>query len=172
MTRTSLLALFSALLLSACQSAPTPIASVNPQTRAKLYTPIEALVGRWSGTLPDGSACTTEFKRSAMGSVVVETMFPGEAHEMTNVYHLDGDSLLLTHYCGGGNQPRMRASSTDGQRFEFRFDSITDLRAAKPSYMGEMTLEIQDKDHMVQRWKSFPGQQLDHEMVFTYTRQR
>ena len=41
------------------------------------------------------------------GSAVTETLFPGTAHEMMSVYHMDGDDLVLTHYCAGGNQPRM-----------------------------------------------------------------
>ena len=49
-----------------------------------------------------------EFKTSAAGTVVMETMNPGTGHEMINMYHVDGDDLLLTHYCAGNNQPRMR----------------------------------------------------------------
>ena len=35
---------------------------------------------------------------------------------MATLYHLDGDQLMLTHYCSAGNQPRMRAAtvSTEG----------------------------------------------------------
>ena len=40
--------------------------------------------------------------------------FPGTGHAMTTVYHLDGRDLVLTHYCMGGNQPRMRAKTTEG----------------------------------------------------------
>ncbi len=27
---------------------------------------------------------------------------------MITMFHMDGDRLLMTHYCGAGNQPRMK----------------------------------------------------------------
>src|SRR5688500_4572531 len=47
----------------------------------------------------------------AGGSAVEEIIMPGEPHEMVTVYHLDGSSLMLTHYCAVGNQPRMKATA-------------------------------------------------------------
>ena len=48
-------------------------------------------------------------KVTAGGSAVHETLFPGSAHEMVSVYHLDGADLVMTHFCALGNQPRMKA---------------------------------------------------------------
>ena len=30
---------------------------------------------------------------------------------MINMYHMDGDDLVLTHYCAGGNQPTMKLNT-------------------------------------------------------------
>src|SRR5262245_37313836 len=48
-------------------------------------------------------------KVTAGGSVVHETLFPGQTQEMVSVYTVDGLDLVMTHYCVLGNQPRMKA---------------------------------------------------------------
>ncbi len=36
-------------------------------------------------------------------------------HGMITIFHMDNARVLMTHYCGAGNQPRMQASgSPDG----------------------------------------------------------
>ncbi len=59
---------------------------------------------------------------------------------MINMYHLDGDDLVLTHYCAGGNQPHMkldRASATSG-KLQFDFIGGTNLdevvERGRPTY--------------------------------------
>ena len=42
-----------------------------------------------------------EYRVTASGTMVIETMFAGEPHEMINMYTVDGDSLIATHYCSG-----------------------------------------------------------------------
>ena len=71
---------------------------------------MKALAGTWEGThtmhgkeIP----ATIEYKVSSNGSTVVETMFPGTAHEMVNVYHDKSGKLAMTHYCSVGNQPHL-----------------------------------------------------------------
>ena len=43
---------------------------------------------------------------TAAGTAVMEALFPETDHEMLTVYHLEGNDLVLTHYCAMGNQPR------------------------------------------------------------------
>jgi hypothetical protein len=99
-------------------------------------------------------------------------MFPGMPHEMTNLYHLDGPSLVMTHYCAGGNQPRMRATTAQPGTIAFEFDSITNLTDPHGSYMGELTLVRVDERTLRQEWRSFQdGEQLlEHSPVFELLR--
>jgi len=46
-------------------------------------------------------------------SAVVENLTTGGTPNMTSVYHLDGADLRMTHYCGAGNQPRLKAERID-----------------------------------------------------------
>jgi hypothetical protein len=99
-------------------------------------------------------------------------MFPGTAHEMTNMYHLDGSSLVLTHYCGMGNQPRMRAVRGQKGRLEFRYESITDHKSPDEPYMGQLTLVVIDPDHIREEWTAFRGGKVDHRTTFALARAR
>ena len=85
---------------------------------SKQFDAIKALAGTWESTEkgPDGKTAVCELKVTSNGSVVHETMFPGTDHEMINMYHLDNDKLIITHYCSQGIQPRMNMASVDGNK--------------------------------------------------------
>src|SRR5690242_6473548 len=73
---------------------------------------MKRLAGDWIQVGPDGKASdqvVATYRVTAGGSAVEETLFAGTPHEMVTVYHMDGDDLVLTHYCVAGNQPHMKA---------------------------------------------------------------
>ena len=76
---------------------------------ASAFAFLKTLSGNWerSGGAHDhgGDSHKVIFRNSAADSLVMETMFPGEAMEMISMYHMDGDTLLLTHYCALQNAP-------------------------------------------------------------------
>jgi hypothetical protein len=39
---------------------------------------------------------------------------------MISVYHPDGSSFFMTHYCSMGNQPRMSSGGLAGGKLEFK----------------------------------------------------
>ena len=153
----------------ACQAGPS-IVSTDAAQRQELFSAIKSMEGRWQGPSPDGTIKYTEFKVSSAGSVVRETMLPGEEHEMTNMYSLDGNSVVMTHYCAGGNQPRMRASSIREGRMDFLSEGVQDLKAKDELYMGAMRLVFVDADHIEQHWSALKDGELEHEMVIEMTR--
>ena len=160
------LSLALAAFAPACSSTSThAIEEGDPAHRSQLFGAISALEGRWKAVSPEGEGII-EFKVSSGGSVVRELMFPGEAHEMTNMYSLDGNDLIMTHYCAGGNQPSMRARKLDGQEIDFATAGVRDLNSADEVYMGEMTLRIVDARRVEQHWRAFKGEELEGEMVF------
>jgi hypothetical protein len=90
--------------------------------------------------------------------------------DMISMFHLDGDRLLMTHYCGTGNQPRMKAStSPDGKTVTFDFLDATNLASADAGHMHRMVLNMIDADHHTETWSY-----LDHgkEMNETFDLQR
>ncbi|HKD99862.1 MAG TPA: hypothetical protein VKE69_02535 [Planctomycetota bacterium] len=163
----ALVSLFSSAL--GCQSSRPHATPHDDAARKPLFDAVKSLEGSWEMVGEDGTKGVTEFRVTSAGSVVREVMFPGGDHEMTNMYHLDGNALVLTHYCAMGNQPRMRAEKRDGDRLLFRSDSVGDL-APGQGYMGEMTLELVDRDHMAQTWRFFEADGGSHETRFAFSR--
>lgn len=167
----------AALILAGCNSSGRPVAAtVAPPTeadRAALLDRIKTLQGEWVGDGPDGGTSTTVIAVSSNGSAVREIMFPGTAHEMTNMYHMDGRSLLMTHYCAAGNQPRMRArAGGDPSVIRFEFDGVSNHTAADEAYMGSMVLSFVDADHIRQEWTSYQNGEVAHTAVFDLARKR
>lgn len=169
MRPTHLFALALSLAAFACQSTPRVVHG-DPARRYSLLSTLSALEGRWKTTEPHGQAQSTEFTVTSAGSAVREVMMPGEESEMVNMYALDGDALVLTHYCAGGNQPRMRATSVEHGRMSFVADGVADLKSEDEVYMGAMTLVIVDRENIEQHWRALRGGALDHEMVIKLTR--
>jgi hypothetical protein len=153
MRTTRLLSLCLPLAALACQSTTTPsIVEGNADDRDALLEALSALEGRWEGAGATGDKFVSEFRVIAEGSVVHETMFPGDSYEMTNMYALDGNSLVMTHYCAAGNQPHMRAEVVEADSIVFHSDGVSGLESSDDVYMGAMTLVLKDTDHIEQHW--------------------
>lgn len=175
MPRACLLTILALATLAGCASDPAnrprPVAVATAQDRAALLDQIKSLAGTWEATDDQGQTQVgTVFAVSSNGSVVREIMFPGGQHEMTNIYHMDGPTLLMTHYCAAGNQPRMRAQSGAPGIIAFRFDGISNFTRGDQSYMGEMVLTIKDADHIRQDWTSLKNGERQETTSFELTR--
>src|SRR6516164_794382 len=105
---------------------------------------MKKLAGTWVAADKDGNPTeevVSIIKVTAGGSVVHETLFPGQPQEMISVYTVDGPDLLMTHYCVLGNQPRMRAEPTSpANRISFKFAGGNNLDPKKDKHMLEATL--------------------------------
>ena len=61
------------------------------------------------------------------------------------MFYLDGDSLLMTHFCNQGNQPRLKLiSSAVAGRFEFEMFDSTNLKAFSDAHVQKIIYEILD----------------------------
>ena len=81
---------------------------------------------------------------------------------MTNLYHMDGNSIVCTHYCAGGNQPRMVAGSVeqteDGPVIDFKLDSVSNFVEGQDHYMGGLKLTLVDANTLHQDWMSYDAE--------------
>ncbi len=113
-----------------------------------------------------------EIQVSAAGTVVMETMNPGTEHEMINMYHLDNDDLVLTHYCAGGNQPTMRLDrdASTAERLVFDFTGGTNLDPATDHFIHDMELGIHADGKVESTWNSWGDGAKAATMVFHLTR--
>ncbi len=148
------------LVATGCHfTAPTVHPDAVSEHDAAMLGEISKLIGDWEMADENGTKHhAATFAVTSAGSAVREIMFPGQDHEMTNLYHMDGGQLVITHYCAAGNQPRMVASpprrTDEGTVFHFEFDSVSNLRKSHEYYMGDMTLTILDTDNVRQDWRS------------------
>src|SRR5205085_12650350 len=123
--------------------AKTPATPATPATQPahpdtpawRGYERFLALDGqRWQGHSTKGWTEQLSYSAIAGGSCVMEDSTMGAdagAHEhMVTMFHMDGDQLMLTHYCAAKNQPRMRATkiSDDGSDVLFTFVDGTNMK--------------------------------------------
>jgi hypothetical protein len=76
---------------------------------------------------------------------------------MTTIYHPDGASVLMTHYCDMGNQPRMRAAALQGDRLEFAYVDASNLKSPDDLVMSRLVMTFPAADRLVQEWTSRKG---------------
>jgi len=129
----------------------------------KAFATLKDMPGTWQGTSPEGPVKVT-FKVTGGGSAIISEIFGKE--DMISMFHMDGDRLLLTHYCSAGNQPRMAASvSPDGKTFTFTYVDATNLSAPDAGHMQQMILTVVDQNHHIEEW-IFADQGHEHRVTF------
>jgi hypothetical protein len=119
-----------------------PAAAAEIDTQA--FEQLKPLVGVWQPADKPDSTLRVTFALTAGGTVLTEN-WQSPTHTSMTVYHLDGASLIATHYCPRGNQPRMALTrrEDDGTlRFEFR--DGTGLDEPGEHYEHLLTLRIDE----------------------------
>lgn len=174
LTARALLMCGLALALVAQVQAQSPAPAAAPAPKATPLDRFKALSGDWvdaDGALGMKGKVAATYRVTGAGSAVVERLFVDMPHEMTTVYHLDGNELVLTHYCAAGNQPRMRARKTDGALVFFEFDGGTNFDPARDMHMHEARIEFLGPDELRQSWQSWKvGQPAGHAPSFRLVR--
>jgi hypothetical protein len=122
---------------------------------------------------PGQRAAAVLVKTKAAGSAVVHTYRQGTPGEMETVFHMDGDKLLLTHYCALQNAPvlRFEKSSKPGE-LKFVFHGGTNFDSSVDAHLHESTFQIIDKDTIEQRSTVFTNGKADPELKSVLHRQR
>ena len=154
------LILWTAIVLTL--SSPGMIAAAEPNIAQASLARLKTLEGTWHGQANGGHEApipiTHVFRLAAGGSVVMETMIAGSPEqEMINMYHLDGEDLVLQHYCSADNQPTMRLNLADPSSDEMRFDFAggTNFDPAKDHHVHAARLVIVDQDTIESSWTGY-----------------
>lgn len=148
-----------------------------------VFERLTTLAGTWKGE-PEGEGdyasaeaeawggVVHEFEISAAGTVVMETMNPGTDGEMINMYHLDGEDLVLTHYCAGGNQPSMRLNrgTSTADKLVFDFVGGTNLDPAVDEHIHSAQIMLVDIDHIESIWTGYKEGKSTGAMTFRLVR--
>jgi hypothetical protein len=163
-------------IAAAAIASPTLLAqnsSPAPPTTQGLER-LKALEGEWidvDGVFGVKGAVAVTYRVTSGGKTVVETFPIDTPGEMVTVYHLDGDDLVLTHYCSGGTQPRMRSKGLQGNVLAFDFDGGTNIDPAKTSHMHAAKYEFVSADEVRATWINWAnGKADDHVASFRIRR--
>jgi hypothetical protein len=122
----------------------------------KSFDTMKSITGNWEGKDSQGGAVAVSNRVTAGGSAVVselKTNMHGKAEDMISMISMDGERVLLTHYCSAGNQPRMQAAlSPDGKSITFTFVDATNLASPDAPHMKSVTFNFIDENHHTEEW--------------------
>ena len=136
------------------------------------FEKMKTLVGKWKGKMGGDAAmpASVEYKLTGNDSALVETLGPGSPYEMVSVYHMDNDSLVMTHYCGAGNQPFMKFKpGKDANVVFFDFVSGSNMKPGD-MHMHRVTFTFDGPDHVVSEWQSFKDGKPGEKAAFDFRR--
>ncbi|HEY2390193.1 MAG TPA: hypothetical protein VGK22_03390 [Candidatus Angelobacter sp.] len=141
--------------------------SDSPKSEAqKSFDQLKALAGTWHAkvttdppmkSMGDGAVADVSLRVTSRGNALVHEMGetgkddPMKYDHPVTMFYLDGDRLLLTHYCDAGNRPRMAARvSPDGKTVEFDFLDVAGNTQYGNMYHALFTFI--DADHHTEDW--------------------
>jgi hypothetical protein len=117
----------------------------------KSFDLLKGLEGNWAGKNQQGQPIQVTFRMTAGGSALMSEILGHGPENMITMFHMDGDRLLMTHYCGAGNQPRMKVVSSDAKSVSFEFVDGTNIGPGD-GHMQHVTFTEADADHHVEEW--------------------
>lgn len=152
----------SAILILSAPMASFASGDAAPDSNAhQAYEKLKSLVGTWQG-VDRGKPVQVNVHISGDGSAIVHETQSGPVGMLT-VFYLDGDRLMLTHFCAAHNQPRMVGKLLpDGKTIKFDFLDGTNLAHAQ-SYLQSLSITFGDETNhsenydFVQHGKEVPG---------------
>ena len=126
----------------------------------KSFDKLKTLAGSWTGlisTVPsqsdiEGKQMQVTLRTASMGHTLMhEATGTGRPDDPISMIVVDGDRLLLTHYCDANNRPRMQGRmSADGNTVEFDFLDVTGN--LDYGHMQHAKFTLIDANHHIEDW--------------------
>jgi len=136
------------------------MSGAQPSDAQKSFDKLKALAGSWEGTVTtqpptpemDGKQVHASLRVTSMGNAIMHEMTgAGRPDDPITMLYLDGDQLLLTHYCDAGNRPRMTGKiSSDGKTVEFEFLDVAG--STQYGHMHHAVFTEIDANHHSEDW--------------------
>src|SRR5262245_8529655 len=144
----------AAMMVAGCAALNANGAPADSTASAAAFARLKTLVGQGQSEDRQNQERLT-YELVGDGTALVERETASNRPEMLTVYHLDGDRLLLTHYCMAGNQPRMALKGFDASTGVLTFDFVDATNLATPAagHMHSVAIRLADADHIVTEWQ-------------------
>ena len=134
------------------------------------FTILKSLAGNWEGHVTTDMPVAAKVPDTPMHvSLRVTSRGHAMVHEMTSanspddpvtMFYVDGDRLLLTHYCDAGNRPRMTGTiSPDGKTVDF---ALVDVSGSMKEHMDHAVFHLIDANHHTEEWTFMIGDKPIH----------
>jgi hypothetical protein len=124
---TLLICLLAPVAVVFAQDNPPKTASAQSDAK-KAFEKMKTLAGEWQGTVMGMSVNVTIRLASSGTAILHEATGDGKRppnHEIS-MFYVEGDRLLATHFCDGGNRVRWEGKmSPEGKTIEFSFLDVT-----------------------------------------------
>ena len=119
-----------------------PSAAAHAETGPEAFARLGKLTGDWQGSHAGGRPHRVNFRLTAAGTALIETVTMSPTRESITVYHLDGDRLLATHYCPQGNAPRLGLVPGKAGQLDFSFVDGTNLNVVGKSHQHRVRIKL------------------------------
>ena len=126
----------------------------------KTFDKLKTLSGSWEGTITttpaqpevQGKTIQVSLRTTSTGNALMHEMkMGGREDDPVTMLYVNGDRLMLTHYCDAGNRPRMVAkASTDGKTVEFDFLDVDG--GTQYGHMHHAVFTMVDANHHTEEW--------------------
>lgn len=136
----------------------------------KTFDKLKTITGSWEGTVTtipptsevDGKHMQVTFRVTSMGNAILHEMkMEGRQDDPITMLYLDGDRLMLTHYCDAGNRPRMTGKLTgDGKTVDFEFLDVAG--STDYGHMHHAVFTVIDANHHSEEWTFMVGDKPVH----------
>ena len=140
-----------------------PTIAVAQADAKKSFDSLKTLAGSWEGTITtqppqpevQGKHVEIQLRVTSMGNALMhDARVEDRPDNPITMLYLDGDRLMLTHYCDGGNRPRMVAKSSDGKTVEFEFLDVAG--STEYGHMHHAIFTFVDANHHTNMYQSEP----------------
>jgi len=161
---------------AASEQGSSATSASAPSDAQKSFEQLKNLAGTWEGhvkTTPpmpemDGGAIQVTLRVTSRGNALVHEMKgagepddPAKYDHPVTMMYLEGDRLLLTHYCDAGNRPRMTGKmSADGKKVAFEFLDVSG--STQYGHMHEAAFTAIDANHHSEDWTFMNGDKPIH----------
>jgi hypothetical protein len=157
-----LLFLVAVILLSSVAFAQSDV--------QKSFDHLKTLAGTWEArvtTVPpqseiEGKLMHVTLRVTSMGNALMHEMTGADRpDDPITMLYMDGDRLMLTHYCDAGNRPRMTGKvSADGKAVEFEFLDVAG--STQYGHMHHAVFTMIDANHHTEEWTFMQGDKPVH----------
>ncbi len=144
-----------------------------PVAMPKEFDVLKKLVGTWEGTTKMGDKeekVTATYELTSGGTALMEKLGPGTPMEMVTIYHKDGKTLAMTHYCALGNQPQMKLKKADEKSISFEMTKPIGVASMKEPHMHAMAMKFDGDDTITHEWTSYDNGKKKDTAVFNFKR--